>query len=134
MKEIRNGMPPRFTHEPPMCMDRQRPNSTPLFAQKEREKVFKVIKRGYLLPTPLDNLQSLMHYFSVPKGEDDIRMVYDGSKCGLNEATFAPWFAVPTASSLERTIVPHTIQGDNDFGDMFFKFSIAPRDAKIYRS
>jgi hypothetical protein len=124
VREVRDGMPPRFVHDPPACMDRQRPNSNPLFAEQERKKVFKVIKRGYLLPVRRENLRSLMHYFSVPKGDTDIRMVYDGSKCKLNAATFAPWFAVPTASTLERTVVPGTIQGDNDFGDMFLNFQL----------
>jgi hypothetical protein len=105
-------------------MDRQHPNANPLFAKKERSKVFKVIKKGYLRPVHRSELKSLMHYFSVPKGENDIRMVYDGSKCLLNAATFAPWFAVPTSSTLERTVLPHTIQGDNDFGDMFLNFQL----------
>jgi hypothetical protein len=105
-------------------MERQRPNSNPVFAKKERKKVFKVIKRGYLRPADRKDILSHMHYFSVPKGEEDIRMVYDGSKCGLNAATFALWFAVPTSSSLERMIMPHTVQGDNDFGDMFLNFQL----------
>ena len=42
----------------------------------------------------------------------------------LNATTFAPWFAVPTSSSLERTVMPHTVQGDNDFGDMFLNFQL----------
>jgi hypothetical protein len=124
IREVRDGIPPRFTHEPPSCMDRQRPNPNPGFASKERSKILKVLKRGYLYPVPMANTRSLMHYFSVPKGEDDIRMVYDGSKCGLNAACFAPWFAVPTSSSLERTVMPHTVQGDNDFGDMFLNFKL----------
>ena len=65
-----------------------------------------------------------MHYFSIPKGDDDICMVYDGTKCGLNEITFAPWFAVPTLATLERTVFPHTVQADNDFGDMFLNFKL----------
>jgi hypothetical protein len=124
LREIRDGMPPRFTHNPPACMDRQRPNGNPVFAEQERRKVFKVIQRGYLRPVRKGELRSLMHYFSVPKGDNDIRMVYDGSKCKLNAATFAPWFAVPTSSTLERTVTPDTIQGDNDFGDMFLNFQL----------
>jgi hypothetical protein len=124
VRKVRDGMPPRFIHDPPACMDRQRPNSNPLFAEQERKKVFKVIKRGYLRLVKRNELQSLMHYFSVPKGDTDIRMVYDGSKCKLNTATYAPWFAVPTSSTLERTVVPGTIQGDNDFGDMFLNFQL----------
>jgi hypothetical protein len=124
VREVWDGIPPRFTHEPPSCLDRQRPNSNPFFAEKERAKVFKVVKRGYLRPVERRSIESLMHYFLVPKGEDDIWMVYDGSKCGLNAATFAPWFAVPTSSSLERMIMPHSVQGDNDFGDMFLNFQL----------
>jgi hypothetical protein len=124
MREIRDGMPPRFKHEPPSCMERQRPNRDPNFAKKERSKVLKVIRRGYLVVVALGLVRSLMHYFSVKKGEDDIRMVYDGSKCKLNAATFAPWFAVPTSSSLERTVLPHTVQADNDFADMFLNFQL----------
>ena len=124
VREIRDGIPPRFVHEPPACMDRQRPNSNPVFADQERAKLVKVLKRGYLRPSSHKDIQSLMHYFSVPKGDNDIRMVYDGSKSGLNAASFAPWFAVPTSSSLERTVMPHTVQGDNDFGDMFLNFQL----------
>lgn len=123
MREIRDGMAPRFVHKPPSCMDWQRPNSNPEFAKKEREKVLKVIKRGYLTSVLLVGLRLLMHYFSVPKVED-VRMVYDCSKCLLNAATFAPWFAVPTASSLERMVMPHTVQVDNDFKDMFLNFQL----------
>jgi hypothetical protein len=123
-REVRDGLAPRFVMDPPSSKERQRPNKNPLFAEKERSKVLKVIKRGYLRPVSLDETKSLMHYFSVPKGGDDIRMVYDGSKCGLNAATFAPWFAVPTSSSLERSVLPHTVQGDNDFGDMFLNFQL----------
>jgi hypothetical protein len=124
MREVRDGMPPRFRHEPPSCMDPQRPNPNPEFAKKERAKVLKVIQRGYLITVLLGAIRSLMHYFSVSKGDNDIRMVYDGSKCKLNAATFAPWFAVPTASSLERTVMPYTVQGDNDFADMFLNFQL----------
>jgi hypothetical protein len=124
IRDTRDGVPPRFVHEPPACMDRQRPNANPEFAKQERSKVFKVIKRGYLRPVKIEDLQSLMHYFSVPKGDKDIQMVYDGSKCKLNAATFAPWFAVPTSASLERTVVPNTVQGDNDFADMFLNFQL----------
>ena len=124
VREIRDGLAPRFAHNPPACMDRQRPNANPEFATRERSKLFKVLKKGYLRPVTLDETRSLMHYFSVPKGDNDIRMVYDGSKCGLNAATFAPWFAVPTSNSLERTVMVHTVQGDNDYGDMFLNFQL----------
>ena len=68
IRDARDGIPPRFMQDPPSCMHHQKPNSNPVFAAKERSKVFKVVKRGYLRPVALENTQSLMHYFSVPKG------------------------------------------------------------------
>jgi hypothetical protein len=124
IREIRDGIPPRFIRDPPACMDWQRPNPNPEAARRERSKLFKVVQRGYLRLVSRRDISSLMHYFLVPKGDKDIRMVYDSSKCGLNAVTFAPWFAVPTASSLERMILPHTYQGDNDFGEMFLNFQL----------
>jgi hypothetical protein len=33
---------------------------------------------------------SLTDYFDVPKGESDVRMVYNGTSCGLNFVLCAP--------------------------------------------
>ena len=51
---------------------------TPRVKRKEKKKIDKARKRGYIT-------RSFMHSFSVPKGDDDIRMVYDGSRSGLNQ-------------------------------------------------
>ena len=42
-------------------------------------KISKVINRGYI---KRGNVKSLIKYFSVPKGSDDVRMVYDGTASG----------------------------------------------------
>ena len=74
----------------------------------------KVRKKGYIAATG-DKVVSLMSFFSVPKvtvyneetGEDDvldIRMVYNGSSCGLNQVLWAPWFALPTGNPLLHTV------------------------------
>jgi hypothetical protein len=62
--------------------------------------------------------------FLVSKGDDDIRMVYDGTKSGLNVATWVPWFAIPTNATLEQVVVPGTKQADNDLEDMFHNFRL----------
>ncbi len=46
-----------------------------------KEKVNKVRKRRYI---DVGRVLSLTHMFAVPKGISDIRMVYDGTKSGLN--------------------------------------------------
>ena len=50
-----------------------------------------MLKRRYLLPS--DSLvKSYIKYFAVPKGDDDIRMVYDATANKLNEAVWVPTF------------------------------------------
>jgi hypothetical protein len=51
-----------------------------------------------------DLVTGLTSFFAVPKGEEDIRMVCDGTSSGLNEALWAPWFALPTIQSHLRVV------------------------------
>jgi hypothetical protein len=67
-----------------------------------REKVQAVLDKGYIVKCCPTSLRSLMFMFDVPKGDNDVRMVYDGSKSGLNEALWAPWFALPTVDAMTR--------------------------------
>ncbi len=64
------------------------------------------------------------HFFAVPKGEDDIRMVYNGTSCGLNDAVFAPWFALPTMDSHLRAVDVGTYMANCDIGEMFLNFML----------
>jgi hypothetical protein len=41
-----------------------------------------------------------LNYFAVPKGEDDIRVVFDGTASGLNDALWANWFSLPKLDSM----------------------------------
>jgi hypothetical protein len=90
--------------------------------KKEKEKIDKVITFGYLVKTCWKGLKSLMHFFSVLKGDKDIRMVYNGTKSGLNLVTWIPWFAIPSSATLERMVIPGSVQADNDYEDMFLNF------------
>ena len=81
--------------------------------------------RGYL---ELGHVCSLTGFFAVPKGSDDIRMVYDATKCGLNEALWAPNFALPTVESVINNATGSTWFGDIDLGEMFLNY---PLDRRI---
>jgi hypothetical protein len=83
--------------------------------RKEKQKIDKARKRGYIVTKFVGITRSFMHFFSVPKGDDDIRMVYDGSRSGLNQVLWAPWFALPTVTSMCRTIDVGYWCADNDF-------------------
>jgi len=67
-----------------------------------------------------------MNMFDVPKGDDDIRMVYDGTKSGLNACLWAPWFPLPTVDSLLRSVCASTWLGDNNIGEQFHNFVLHP--------
>ena len=77
-----------------------------------KSKVLKVRERKYITD---GKVESLLNVFEVPKGPDDIRMVYDATKSGLNESVWAPNFFLPTITSVEGTLDPTTWISDADF-------------------
>ena len=68
-----------FVGDPPSNKSRQPAYDDPEIRAKVKEK-------GYIELVDIKLVEALMFMFHVPKGESDIRMVYDGSKSGLNEA------------------------------------------------
>ena len=64
--------------------------------------------------------------FHVPKGDEDIQMVYNGTKSGLNAVLYAPWFALPTVDAMNRWVAAGSWLADNDFEDMFLNFPLHP--------
>jgi hypothetical protein len=70
----------------------------------------------------MGTLTSLIFFFEVPKGFDDIQMVYDGTKGGLNAALWAPCFPLPTVDSFLHSVGPGNYMSDNDVGEMFLNF------------
>jgi hypothetical protein len=120
MANIRDGIPPRFIGPPPRYKKPQTPNPDAEHLKLEKKKIGKVRQRGYI--APLVGIMSLMYFFSVTKGLTDIRMVYDGTSCGLNEVLFAPWFALPTVDAMLRSVDTDYYGADNDYGEMFLNF------------
>jgi hypothetical protein len=88
------------------------------------EKIIKVLKRGYVvIPRSINYIKSLIDYFEVPKDED-IRLVYNGTSCGLNEVLFAPNFWLPTPASAARVLGYGYYMMDMDLGEMFLNFPL----------
>jgi hypothetical protein len=50
------------------------------------------------------HVESLTRFFAVPKGVSGIRMVYDATQSGLNEALWSPNFQLPTMDTLARAV------------------------------
>ena len=98
----------------------------PRMREMAKEKIFKVVKRRYLLTLGI-KAKSMIRYFAVPKGEDDIRMVYDATANHLNECVWVPSFWLPTIDSLLRTLDKYSWMTDRDVGDMFLTSSSTGR-------
>jgi hypothetical protein len=88
-------------------------------------KLDKVLERGYISP---GFVASLTSYFAVPKGENDIQLVYDGTDSGLNDALWSPSFWLPNSSSAVRLLSFYSFLFDSDIGECFLNF---PNDPKI---
>ena len=86
--------------------------------EKIARKVGKVRKSKYIKDGMVSNLTD---FFDVPKGED-IRIVYNGTRSGLNDALWAPSFFLPTANTAARVMSFYTYCVDLDLGEMFLNF------------
>lgn len=118
---VRDGMPVhRFSDFKPY-MERQRWPKDPTQLSQMAEKIMKVIKRRYISG---GSVVSLTGFFAVPKGASDIRMVYDATKCGLNDTIWAPTFFLPTIDCTMRQLPFDGFMSDIDLGEMFLNFPI----------
>lgn len=89
-----------------------------------RAKLSKVRQRRYI---QFGLVRSLTDYFPVPKGTDDIRMVYNGTSSGLNAALWAPGFWLPTSETALRFLTYYSYAVDIDLGEMFLNFPMDPK-------
>jgi hypothetical protein len=117
--QMRDGT--KVLHDPeklPSFRYRQRKPNDPSAHVKIKSKLEKFIKRKYLVD---QFIESLISFFDVPKA-DDVRVVFNGTSSGLNDAVYAPWFPLPTIRSLLRRVEEGTWMGDADIGEMFYNF------------
>jgi hypothetical protein len=116
---IRDGLEIWFSGERPRWRRPQRQAADEETRQKVIAKISKVRKRKYI---STGYVWSLTDFFSVPKGANDIRMVYNGTSSGLNDVLWVPSFPLPTVDSLLRAVHPETWMADSDLGEMFLNF------------
>jgi hypothetical protein len=113
---IRDGLPPWFSTAPPTSTIPQRGELDPEICVKVAEKLLKVRNKGYLEEGPVKSLTS---FFKVPKGDKDVRVVYNGTKSGLNACLWAPWFRLPTVEQHLRAVDVGTYLSDIDVAEQF---------------
>jgi hypothetical protein len=116
---IRDGIPLHIRKQLPRWQVKQRHEPDAATRGQVCTKLTNVREKEYIAPGPVIALTS---YFPVKKGDTDIRMVYDGTKSGLNAALWAPWFPLPTIDAHLRSVEPGYYMGDIDIGEMFLNF------------
>ena len=122
----RSGQPHFLLRELPRFQKPQRRPATTCDRALVAEKIGQVRGKGYISPGPV---KSLTHYFYVPKGESDIRMVYNGTSSGLNDCLYAPHFGLPVIRHALRSLLPGYHQADIDVAEMFLNFNLGERNA-----
>jgi hypothetical protein len=123
-KELRDGLKVWFRKsELPSYWGRQRWPEDRLQREQLQEKILKVVRRRYVSN---GFVKSLTSFFAVPKGVGDIRVVYDGTRSGLNDSIWAPNFYLPTIASVLHKSDDKTFYGDIDIGEMFLNYFLDP--------
>ena len=89
--------------------------------EKMKNKMRKIRGRGYIAPSWVRSLSS---FFEVPKGDDDIRMVFDMSASGLNDALWVPNFWMPSVHNVLNCSTHSSWYGDVDAGEIFLNFPL----------
>ncbi len=70
------------------------------------------------------NIKSLIKYFAVLKGKDNVRMVYDATANKLNDFVGVPMFWLPKIDLLVRAMNKHSWMTDRNIGDMFLNYQL----------
>jgi hypothetical protein len=119
--KVRDGPPHYLMGDfgPPFLRAQKR-HKDPVKHELMRVKVAKVQRLDYIRT---GRVVSGTHFFSVDKGTTDIRMVYNGTSCGLNYILYAPHFSLPTVRETLRAVLPGFFQCDLDVQDQFLNFS-----------
>ena len=126
LKQIsKTGFPAQISGILPSNKRRARIPSKEVY-DKLYSKILKGIQRSYLQFIPCWKAKNLIDYFAVPKA-DDIRMVQNGSSCGLNESVWSSNFWLPMASSMTRVLGYNYKSVDIDLGEMFLNFPLDPQ-------
>jgi hypothetical protein len=119
----RDGHPVYLTNKPAIYKRPQPPESDLGIKDMVKKKLVKFIDRDYV---SAGRILSLMSYFTVPKGDSDVRVVFDGTKSGLNAAIYAPTFSLPTVETLLPKLEVDAWQGDIDVGEQFYNYMLDP--------
>ena len=84
------------------------------------EKSKKAIQIWHLVLTKSESVNNFIDSFHIPKGDKDIRMVLNGTSCGLTDSSFSPNLWLSYSSTMTRLLHYGHDFVDLDIGDCFF--------------
>jgi hypothetical protein len=119
----RDGVPVWFERPGPTTREAQPTISSTEIRAKAKKKFAKVLRRRYLVTIGIA-IKSLIKYFAVLKGKDDVRMVYHAMANKLNNCVWVPTFWLPTIDSLARAVNKQMWITDCDVEDMFLNYQL----------
>ncbi len=102
-------------------MRKQAKARDPLKHKLMQAKVVQVCQQGYIKP---GKVVSGMHYFCVDKGTLDIRMVNNGTSCGLNAQLHAPHYGLLSVKHTLHALREGYYQCDLDVGKQFLNYKL----------
>ncbi len=121
-REVCDGQPHFMTGSPEKpFMRKQSRAKDPLKHELMWEKVVQVRQWNYIRP---GGVVSGTHYFCIDKGTTDIRMVYNGTSCGLNAFLHAPHYGLLSVKHTLRALREGYYQCDLDVGEQFLNYKL----------
>ena len=117
-----DGVSPWIKKSPLRWMMPQRRENNLSVILKVDNKMSKLFSRGYIIK---GLILALTSFFSMPKGTNDIRIVFDASVRGLNDYLGDPNFMLPSMGSLIMMMGPETYMVNLDVGWMFTNFRLS---------
>jgi hypothetical protein len=110
-----------YRGDPPKNFDYQQKERDPEVRKNMGVKLMTVFARRYFV---YGFILSLTSFFSVPKVDTDIQMVYNGTSSIMNAHLWALWFTLRTIYDLARSLEVGTFMADLDIGEMFLNFML----------
>jgi len=74
----------------------------------------------------------IIPYFCVPKGDEDIRVMWDLKMNGVNETIYTPKFQLPTPASYHHVLEASMYLGDFDVGKQFPNYPLHPAEHPFF--
>jgi hypothetical protein len=108
----------------PKYLRPQRQENDSTIRDQIRTKLENLRSKGCISRGPVFSLTS---YFAVPKGTEDVRMVCDSTRSGLNAALWVPSFSLPMVDSLMGMLDISSWMSDLYMGEQFLNFPLDPK-------